>query len=289
MTKILSWNIQNGLGVDGQRSLARIASVIRALDMPPVLCLQEVSRAMPLDADVAAPDQVAELADLFPGYTVVFGPAVDILLPGPDPKGSKAKRAQYGNLVLSRLPVLSVFTHALPQPPRAGRRQMPRQAIEVTVACDDGPLRVMSTHLEYHSKGQRLAQIAALKAIHQEVDALAGAQPEYKNSGPYQRIERAGRAILCGDFNCLPGSDEMALILEAAVPSSRLFDAWAELYPDVTHQPTCGIFDRVQWDEGPHCRDYFFVSNALRDAVVSLDVDSKTSASDHQPIVLTLR
>ena len=64
MTSILSWNIQNGKGMDGEVSMQRIADVIATMGTPDVICLQEVSRGLALTDDAGAPDQVAELSDL---------------------------------------------------------------------------------------------------------------------------------------------------------------------------------------------------------------------------------
>lgn len=284
MTTILSWNIQNGLGVDGKRSLERIAQVIDAHDNPDVLCLQEVSRSLSLDDGTAAPDQVAELTELFPGYEPVFGSAYDIR------QRSNGERIQYGNLILSRLPVLSRFFHPLPQPPCANEMQMPRQVTEVTVAATDGPLRIMTTHLAFHSALERGAQLEALQAIHQAIVQTNNHPPRELLSGPYQAFDRASRAVLCGDFNCLPGSNELtALLCECAMPLAQLYDAWRVLGKDEQHEPTCGIHDSTQWPQGGHCRDYFAVNSALCDRLVNLCTDTQTIASDHQPIILTLR
>jgi endonuclease/exonuclease/phosphatase family metal-dependent hydrolase len=76
MTAILSWNVQNGRGVDGVVSLTRIAEVIDAMGTPDVICLQEVSKGLEL-AGAGVPDQPTELAALFPGYEFIFGIAVD--------------------------------------------------------------------------------------------------------------------------------------------------------------------------------------------------------------------
>ena len=283
MTSVLSWNIQNGLGVDGDRSLERIARVIRSHGEPDVLCLQEVSRHLVLDEGVEAPDQVSELAHWFPEHEAVFGAAYDIA------QRDNGQRAQYGNLILSRLPVLSRFSHPLPQPPCTGEMQMPRQAIEVTVMAHDGPLRVMTTHLAFHSAAERLAQIKAFKAIHEAIVQITERPPRQLSSGPYQAFDRAGRAVLCGDFNCLPKSIEWAELFEASPTSSaRLLDAWQVLSGQTPHQPTCGIFDQTQWPEGGHCRDYFAISSELASQVTGMVTDTKTDASDHQPVLLML-
>lgn len=284
MTTILSWNIQNGLGVDGQRSLSRIASVIRAHGPADVLCLQEVSSHMPLDPDARAPDQVAELSALFPEYTPVFGPAFSMMI------AQTGQLAQYGNLILSRLPVQSAFLHALPQPAQSGLKQMPRQAVEVTVASAQGLLRVMTTHLEFHSVQQRLAQIEAFKAIHQAADALTHNPPKASAFGPYRQLDRAALAVLCGDFNCLPDSEELAtLTAPSAAGTSALVEAWSRLSPGQPHKPTCGIYDGAQWPQGAHCRDYFVVSERLAERIISVQTDTVTDASDHQPVQLTMQ
>ena len=45
---------------------------------------------------------------------------------------------------------------------------MRRHALEVTVQAAFGPLRIVNTHLEYHSADQREAQIARLLDLQQE-------------------------------------------------------------------------------------------------------------------------
>lgn len=56
MTSVLSWNIQCGKGIDGEIRIDRIARVIRELGDPDVICLQEVSRKLPLLDGVAPTD-----------------------------------------------------------------------------------------------------------------------------------------------------------------------------------------------------------------------------------------
>ena len=65
-------------------------------------------------------------------------------------------------------------------------------------------------------------------------------------------------------------------------------DAWLIAYPDQDHKPTCGIFDRKSWPEGPHCRDFFFVAGDCAQEIESIDVDVETDASDHQPLKICL-
>ena len=55
MIQVLSWNIQNGEGVDGIISLERIADTIFNISTPDVICLQEVSRNCKLKQDARSP------------------------------------------------------------------------------------------------------------------------------------------------------------------------------------------------------------------------------------------
>ena len=136
MLAILSWNIQFGLGVDGRIDLARIARVAHALGDADVLCFQEVSAGF-AEHDHGA-DQAAQLASLFPGHAPMFAPAVDR---GPAP------RRRFGNLILSRLPILEFVAHALPRPADGSVTHMQRQALEVSVAAGAAALRIVTTHL----------------------------------------------------------------------------------------------------------------------------------------------
>ena len=282
MIQILTWNIQNGKGVDDTISLRRIAAVIKDMGDPDVICLQEISRHLPLGKDVLAPDQILELSELFPEHEAIFGPAVEGRSDG------RARRWQFGNATLTRLPVTSVFHHALPQPCEPGMRHMARQAIEVSLQGTHGPLRVLNTHLEFHSASQRIAQVGRLRANQEEIVANAEQPPVFDPAGPYQELHRPIDCVLCGDFNMQVGSTEYKTMLDGA-GDGRFQDAWRSLHPDRDHEPTCGIYDLKQWPEGAHCRDFFFVTNTISSGVCAITVNTTTNASDHQPLMLTLK
>ena len=283
MTRILSWNIQNGKGCDGRISLERIAGVIDAMGTPDVICLQEVSRGLALEAGKAAPDQVAELERLFPGYEIAFGVAFEARPPGAD------ARWQYGNAVLTKLPLLMMLSHPLPRPGVEDLRHMTRQATEIVLDEASGPLRIVNTHLEFHSAVHRLAQVERLRDLQREAMEETAMPPRTDTAGPYQQVARPVDAIYCGDFNMLPGSKEYQQLLAPLAEQHRPFeDAWMQLYPGREHDPTCGIFDLQQWPEGPHCRDFFFAAGRCAAALRSMKVDTETDASDHQPLLLEL-
>lgn len=266
---IVSWNIQNGRGCDGVTDLARIARVVRAMGEADVVCFQEIARHDPAFGGGA--DQVAELASLFPGTEPVFGPTFI--------RGER----QYGNLLLSRLRVLQVFNHLLPHPAEGGIKHMQRQAIEAVVETKAGPLRVMTTHLEFYSAAHRAAQVARLRAIQEEV-AGSEAQPAKAAPSPYDPVRRPASLVLCGDFNLLPDDAQYAALFRAP-----LIDAWRHARPGEPHPPTTGLFDRKQWPLGGHCRDYFAVTADVAARIAAIEADLASDASDHQPVRLELR
>ncbi len=280
MTRILTWNIQNGRGVDGVVSLARIATVCRAMGDADILCLQEISRGLDLGAGPS--DQVAELCELFPGYEGIFGAAVDAR----DPVDGAAW--QFGNLLLARLPVLSIRNHPLPRPCRAPGRHMSRAATEVVVAAASGPLRLVNLHLEYHSADQRLVQVERLRDLQRESIQQADHPPAADPVGPYRAVPNPVDAVFCGDFNMVHGGSEYRRMLEPLIGGESFVDAWEHAYPGVEQAPTCGVHDRIQWPEGPHCRDFFFVTPSLSSRISDVRVDVITNASDHQPLLLEL-
>jgi len=274
VTAILTWNIQYGKGCDGVVDLARIARVAKAMGEADVLCFQEVSRN---DPDIAGgSDQAEELAALFEEYEGYFGAGLSRL-------SSSGRRREFGNLLFSRLPVLQVFRHLLPQPAEAGIKHMPRQAIEVVVQSASGPLRVMTTHLEYYSAAHRRAQVARLRDLQGEV-AANEAQPPKPSGSPYDPVPRPASLVLCGDLNLLPDDDEYRLLF-----GDVFIDGWRSFRKGEKDPPSTGLYDRVQWPMGGHCRDYFAVTPDVARRIRSIEIDTDTDASDHQPLRLALR
>lgn len=88
---------------------------------------------------------------------------------------------EYGQAVLTKLPVISSEVHKLTS---IGE---PRIALELRVKWDGGELKFATVHLDYQDKPTRIGQVREV------AKALAG-------DGP---------AIVCGDFNDVPGSAAM--------------------------------------------------------------------------------
>lgn len=281
MTGILSWNIQYGRGVDGRIDFDRIAAVVRAMGEADVLCLQEIADGFAeLDGGAGA-DQAAEVARRFPDFHPVFRPALEWF-------DGSAKARRFGNIILSRLPVLEVEAHHLPRPADGGVTHMRRNVVVVVVATDRGPLRICTTHLEYYSQAQREAQAQRMRELEGEF-ADGDATPPKTKAATYAGRPAPIGTVWCGDFNFPPEAPIHAAIQRPTASGARLLDAWRVLHPERPHEPTCGIHDRKQWPQGPHARDFFFISSRLAPYVAAMRTDTITDASDHQPVLLTLR
>jgi endonuclease/exonuclease/phosphatase family metal-dependent hydrolase len=278
--KLVTWNAQWCCGLDGVVSPERIVQTARALADFDVLCLQEIAVNFPLLRGNAAHDQPALLRDLLPGFDLLFAPAVD--------EWKDGQRRQFGNLIATRLPLAQVRQHALPYPADPGAESMPRVCLVATVIDPQlGPVRVMTTHLEYYSKTQRLAQAHALRELHAEYCALAAAPPKPCDDGsPFETKVHTAHAILCGDFNHAPHEAEHAAILQPFA-HGRLWDSWTLVHGSAPHAPTFQLFDHTYGSE-PVAYDFVFVSDGLKDKVRSLNVDARTQVSDHQPVLVEL-
>ncbi|PFH13518.1 endonuclease/exonuclease/phosphatase family protein [Burkholderia sp. JKS000303] len=282
--RLIDWNIQWGRDADGVVDLPRTIAAARRLGDFDVLCLQEVTRGFGALPGQPGPDQFAELAALLPGHTIVEAIGAD--LPALEPG---APRRQFGNAIATRLPVGRVLRQLLPWPADARAPSMPRVALDVEIETRSGPLRVVTTHLEYYSARQRLAQVDALRARHREACAHVDQPAPAENAtGPFTSTRQPRDAIVCGDFNSAFDSDAYRRLLEPIAGAPPFVDAWIARHPGGTPPPTAGVYDTVQWSDGPLACDFVFVTDTLLPRVTRCEIDGDTRASDHQPVVLEL-
>ncbi|KWE78198.1 endonuclease/exonuclease/phosphatase family protein [Burkholderia territorii] len=282
--RLIDWNVQWGRDADGVVDLPRTIAAARQLGDFDVLCVQEVTRGFGALPGRPGPDQFAELAALLPGYTVVDAIGAD--LPALEPG---APRRQFGNAIATRLPVRRVLRQLLPWPADASAPSMPRVALDVEVVTPSGPLRVVTTHLEFYSARQRLAQVDALRDRHREACAHADRPAPAENAtGPFSATNQPRDAIVCGDFNSAFGSDAYQRMLAPIADAPSFVDAWVARHPGCTPPPTAGVYDTVQWSEGPLTCDFVFVTDTLLPRVRRCEIDAVLRASDHQPVVLEL-
>ncbi|MFL5023560.1 MAG: endonuclease/exonuclease/phosphatase family protein [Microvirga sp.] len=278
MLRIITWNIQWGLGIDGSVDIPRIVDEAHAIADFDVLCLQEVSDNFSDLMGNGGANQFAELARFLPGYTAVEGVALDV----PDGAG---RRRRFGNMILSRLPVAQVLRYTLPWE-AASTRNMPRLLLEAVVEGPSGPLRVMTTHLEYSADKLRRAQVEGIREAHRTACERV-AVPREDGPGTYALFPTSASAVLTGDFNMRPDDPVKQRISEPfdnEVPP--LLDAWQVAHGAIPHPTSFRLFDQ---SDGPsHCCDFMFVTEDLGSKIRRIDYNQETRASDHQPVLLEL-
>jgi endonuclease/exonuclease/phosphatase family metal-dependent hydrolase len=276
--RLISWNIQCGKGCDGVVDLARIVSIARSMADADIFCFQEVSDGFAnLDGGY---DQSAQLAALLPDHQPAFRAAVETI----DDEG---RSHRFGNMTLSRLPILQVASHLLPWPRTGVPRSMRRLALEVTVKAAFALIRIVNTHLEFHSAAQREAQIVRLLDLQEEASTNP-VQGDGRNVEPYGAQTLAASSVLCGDFNFDVSDPQHAMLNALSRAGLNYRDAWAICHGGRPHAATCGIHDHVQWPNGPDCRDFVFVTEDIAVRVLRMEVEGMTCASDHQPVLIEI-
>lgn len=288
---VMTWNVQWCRGCDGVVDPARIARVARQLADFDVLCLQEVARNFTGLEGSSGEDQFALLSAALPGYSLIEGIATDRLCTtGTQSDADAADRMQFGNAIFTRLPVLQAFRHLLPWPPDPKSLGMQRIALELVLQTSGGPLRVTTTHLEYYSKVQRMAQVGRLRGLQAEAAAhAADISRAGRDGGPFAPAPRPASGILAADFNFRPDRPEYALLQMPIEGAPRYRDAWAVRHGETPHAPTVGVHDGKQWQGKPFCFDLMLVTEDLAPRVEDITVDAATDASDHQPVILRLK
>jgi endonuclease/exonuclease/phosphatase family metal-dependent hydrolase len=274
--RLITWNIQWARGMDNRVDPRRIVDHARAMADFDVLCLQEVAANFPeLDGNDAT-DQFALFAALLPGFTAIEGVGVDV----DDGRGG---RKRFGNLLLTRYPVAQALRHLLPWE-AAHTRNMPRTLIEAMAVTPLGPLRLMTTHLEYSSEMLRAAQVEGIRQAHR-MAAARHATPRAAGPHTYAMTPGSASAILTGDFNMRPGDPSLARLtapFDGELP--RLVDLWKAVRGGEPHPPTACLFDQTYGEPG--CLDYVLATPDLAARARGIVCDVETQVSDHQPILV---
>lgn len=184
---LATYNIHHGQGLDRRLGIPRIASLLKDTECD-VACIQEVDCRVPRSRRAHQPRELAKALSM----KAVYGPNIRW------PFGAK-----YGNLILSRLPVLTIVLHSLP----GGDEQ--RGVVEVHLQAECGKVAVFCTHWGL-SKDERLLQaeatVAAMKAS--ELPALlAGDLNEAPNDPANAILLDAGLVALGPDDPTYPADD----------------------------------------------------------------------------------
>mgnify|MGYP002083465773 FL=1 len=231
--RVLTYNIHHGEGVDGVLDLPRIARVIDSVE-PDIVALQEVDQKTRRAGEV---DQPAELAQLTK-RNVVFG------------GNFRFQGGEYGNAVLSRLPIVRHENHLLPS--FGGGEQRGVLEVEIRLPDQAGTLAFLATHLDFRpGDRERLESVRA-------ITALVADSPD-------------GPALVAGDLNALPDSTAL-----------RAFEAahWTRANKEIL--PTSPVVNpRRQID-------YVLYRPGNRWRVAEVRVLDEAVASDHRPVLAVL-
>ena len=281
--KLVTYNIQFGLGRDQGYDLARIASEVRGAD---VIALQEVERFWQRSGTL---DEPAVLASHLPEHHWVYGANLDMDASFRDGSGRLVnRRRQFGTMILSRLPIVSSRNHLLPKYGMLAQHSIQQGALEAVIVTERaGPVRFYSTHLSHLSAATRLPQVDALLAIHARAPAEGGAwcggHPDPDAGWTEGGVPpMPADAILLGDFNFDWNSAEYDRVVgPMSAKYGRLngttgfVDAWVAAGHREDEGATIDAGRRI---------DYCFVSAALANRVRTAWIDAEAKGSDHWPL-----
>jgi len=283
--EFVTYNIQYGKGLDNQINLDRIVSEVTGAD---VIALQEVERFWPRSGMT---DQVKELTERLSHYYWVYGPGVDVHLPNTAPKLNQ--RCQFGNMILSKSPILFSRHHLLPKRGSTGPTSIQRSAMEATIDLGETRIRITSVHLTHLSSVTRMPQVQKLLNIHRkavfEGAPVSGDIAVLNMPEQFDDQHVPTHAIMMGDFNAQPDSPEYSAIVgpvsdyggRISSPDGFM-DAWTAAGNDRMSGYTSDV------NNIPAVLDYCFVSSSLRSHIVSCQVNNEATGSDHFPLWLQL-
>jgi endonuclease/exonuclease/phosphatase family metal-dependent hydrolase len=289
--KVATYNIHYGVGLDGELNVERIVDAVQDAD---VIALQEVEVGWDRSSNT---DQPALIQELLPDHEAAWGPTIDVRKV--DNRGvpvGRGLRRQFGNMLLSRFPIISIRNLLFPKYGGTRFLEMQRGALEAVVQTPVGLLRVYSMHLCNLSQEQRERQLALFLDHHKraadEGPVLSGdhADASWTREPPLPPMPR--EAILLGDLNCEDTTDAYTMIAgEKSEKYGRLtkrggfVDAWAALVR--THAVAAACNTTVAYGQNRRI-DYCFVSSEIAPWLKSAEVRTNAKGSDHFPLVVTL-
>lgn len=255
--RVCTYNVHWGIGMDGRRSLARVADVIGRID-PDVIAVQELDRTRRAKTDYE--DQFTILRDRL-GMDAAY--ATTIERAPTEESGGESRR--YGHAIFTTGTIETSKTHSLPGPTDAE----PRALLEAHVALDDGTVPIFAVHLGV-DPDERVEQV---HAILDRVPSRAEADH-----------------VLLGDLNAEPGSEPYHLLVDEGpyLDAVAAVDAADPTYPSpyAERDPENEYVDDHVLTYVPRKRiDHAFVTPGIEpiDGTVR-----RSLASDHSPVIADL-
>lgn len=231
--RVMSYNIHHGEGVDGKLDLNRLAEVIKSVQ-PDVVALQEVDRGVTRSKGLDEPQELAVLTAM----KAVFGGNI------------RYQGGDYGNAVLSRLPIVRHQNHPLPSLRDGEQRGVLEVELELPAAGQR--LLLLATHLDYRPDDKE--RLASVQFIEERMEARTD-QP----------------VLLAGDLNALPDSNTLR----------QLEKTWTRANEKILFTFPAG--------EPARQIDYILYRPAGRWQTLEFRVVEESVASDHRPIFAVLQ
>ena len=300
--KIVTYNIQFGLGKDVRFDLERVAGEVEGAD---IIALQEVERYWERSGNV---DQVAELGKILDRYYWAYGPYFDVDGSEPQPDGTiKNVRRQFGNMILSKTPILSTRLFPLPKSALRQRHNMVVGVFEGVVKLQsDGALRIYNAHLGARSQHDRVIQINSIRDTIRRAPAEGGAWTGYHAHALWEHHAHTlweedaspppmpESFVLLGDFNLEAKDPEYDHLVgpkdgdHGRLSSAEEFiDTWvAAGHHEDDGRTYCA--DPAASKAGDVRIDYAFVDQSMEKRVLGAWIDGAAQGSDHQPYWLDL-
>jgi len=229
--RILCYNIRHGRGMDGNVDLERIAEVIRT-QKPHLVALQEVDKGVRRTDGRDIPAELSQLTGMEAYFEMNF----------------PFQGGEYGNAILSRLPILSKRnTHY-----RMLREDEQRGVIQVLVQFEGQGVLFMNTHIDHRpDDAERMQNLEQIEEVVAEFPGVP--------------------VIIAGDFNDFPGS--------------RVHSRMKQTYLDAWEEVGEGDGFTYRSDKPDRRIDYIWLQKEsglkpLRTWIV------ETLASDHLPLLL---
>jgi endonuclease/exonuclease/phosphatase family metal-dependent hydrolase len=284
--RLVSYNIQYCTGKDGTVDIGRVVAEVENAD---VIAMQEVDRFW---SRSEMTDQVEEITRRLPDHHWVYGPGIDLNASNRDTAGRlQNRRRQFGNLLLSKRPILASKNHLLPKMSFHSQLSLQRTMLDGVITCPGGNVRVASIHLAHAAAPERINQVERLRQLQTETGrdggVLSGEHENWQEEDAFPSWPT--NSILLGDFNMTP--DELGyttLVGPMDAKYGRItevdgyLDAWILRGGDEDNGQT--KFE----DTGNRRIDYAFISPGLEERLNAVWVDEEAKGSDHQPLWLDI-
>ncbi|MGI9499346.1 MAG: endonuclease/exonuclease/phosphatase family protein [Geminicoccaceae bacterium] len=286
--KIVTYNIQYGVGKDERLDLERIADELAGAD---IIGLQEVDRFWKRGGEV---DQAETLAEMLADYYWVYASGMNVDASYRDDSGKLInRRRQHGDMVLSRYPILSTRSWPLPAKGSITRHSMHATLLEAVIDAPGGALRIYNVHLFYWSPDFALEQAKFVRMRILAAPLEGGSwngdpawMADHWTNGE-QVPPMPDAAILLGDMNSAPASEvydefigPVGMEGGRVQTLDRFVDPWTWLGNDEDSGATAHF--------GDHRIDHIWITPNLRDRIRAMHIDSSATGSDHKPVWLEL-